>query len=243
MDIHKPKPVHSLREFLSEILVVVCGILIAIGLEQAVETLHWAETVHEAKSSIHTDLVLASVLIQERLAHEACADAYLDALASAVASSPAQWRPRPADYCGFHHAAVYATLIRPWPTEVWRSIEAAGEAPHFDPHYRQQAPFTFGFISALGALTQEERRLATELGPLSYPIALTPDGKLSLLKTIAALRAMNRQAATTARDTLGNIRDLGEASTEDELAAMRKEVPDLFLRPGVVTGRRPIANP
>jgi hypothetical protein len=40
MDIHKPKPVHSIREFLSEIAVVVCGILIAIALEQGVEALH-----------------------------------------------------------------------------------------------------------------------------------------------------------------------------------------------------------
>jgi hypothetical protein len=40
MDIHKPKPVHSWRELASEIGVVVVGILIAIGLEQAVEALH-----------------------------------------------------------------------------------------------------------------------------------------------------------------------------------------------------------
>ncbi len=31
MDIHKPKPVHSFREFLSEIAVVVCGILMPMS--------------------------------------------------------------------------------------------------------------------------------------------------------------------------------------------------------------------
>jgi hypothetical protein len=37
MDIHKPKPIHNFREFLSEIGVIVCGVLIALILEQAVE--------------------------------------------------------------------------------------------------------------------------------------------------------------------------------------------------------------
>jgi hypothetical protein len=31
MDIHKPKPMHSLQEFLSEIAVVVCGILMPMS--------------------------------------------------------------------------------------------------------------------------------------------------------------------------------------------------------------------
>ena len=33
MEIHKPKAAHSVREFLIEIGTIVCGILIALGLE------------------------------------------------------------------------------------------------------------------------------------------------------------------------------------------------------------------
>ncbi|MDQ2764026.1 MAG: hypothetical protein M3Y22_11270 [Pseudomonadota bacterium] len=40
VDIHKPKPVHSWREFLSEIGIVVCGIVIALTGEQVVEQIH-----------------------------------------------------------------------------------------------------------------------------------------------------------------------------------------------------------
>lgn len=39
MHIHKPKPLHGLSEFLGEIGVIVCGVLIAIALDQAVEAL------------------------------------------------------------------------------------------------------------------------------------------------------------------------------------------------------------
>lgn len=40
MDIHKPKPVHSWREFLTEIGIVVLGIVIALLAEQTVEAIH-----------------------------------------------------------------------------------------------------------------------------------------------------------------------------------------------------------
>ncbi len=40
MHIHKPKAAHSLREFLSEISIIVVGIAIALACEQAVEAVH-----------------------------------------------------------------------------------------------------------------------------------------------------------------------------------------------------------
>jgi len=40
MEFHKPKPVHSWREFLTEVGTIVLGILIALSLEQMVETWH-----------------------------------------------------------------------------------------------------------------------------------------------------------------------------------------------------------
>ena len=43
MDIHKPKPWHSFREFLKEYLIIVVGVLTALGAEQAVEWLHWRD--------------------------------------------------------------------------------------------------------------------------------------------------------------------------------------------------------
>lgn len=49
MHIHKPKPLHGVREFSSEISVIVVGILIALGLEQTVESLHWRHKVEQAE--------------------------------------------------------------------------------------------------------------------------------------------------------------------------------------------------
>lgn len=49
MDPHVPHgPVHSIREFLTHIVIVTIGILIALGLEQVVEAHHRAQRAHEA---------------------------------------------------------------------------------------------------------------------------------------------------------------------------------------------------
>jgi hypothetical protein len=234
MDIHKPKAAHNWHEFLIEIGTIVCGILIALSLEQAIEWFHWRHEVSEAKAAIHDDLVLATVFAEERLARKACSDAYLDSLAAAVAASPAQWTPRPFVYCGLPHKTVYTGYWRPWPTEVWQTVENGGTVSHFDAYYRLQAPFVFNFIREIGGLSREERRLANDLDPLSYSIVMTPDAKVSFLRSIAGIKAANDWMAIYSRDLTGSIRELGEMPTEAEMKAKRSETPVLFVRPGVV---------
>ena len=52
MDIHKPKPWHGLREFLKEYVIIVVGVLTALGAEQAVDWLHWRHEVAEARQAL-----------------------------------------------------------------------------------------------------------------------------------------------------------------------------------------------
>jgi hypothetical protein len=78
MHIHKPKAAHSMGEFLSEIGVIVVGVLIALALEQAVEALHWAHKVHQADERLRAELKYdVGFAIQYDVLHQ-CADAYLD---------------------------------------------------------------------------------------------------------------------------------------------------------------------
>ncbi len=57
MEIHKPKPFHSLREFLKEYSIIVVGVLTALGLEQAVESYHNRHLAHAARSDIQAELI------------------------------------------------------------------------------------------------------------------------------------------------------------------------------------------
>jgi hypothetical protein len=56
MDIHKPKAAHSWREFLIEIGTIICGILIALSLEQVVELLRTNEKSQAAEAAIREEL-------------------------------------------------------------------------------------------------------------------------------------------------------------------------------------------
>ena len=58
MEIHKPKAAHSFREFLIEIGTIICGILIALGLEQTVEAVRTAREVAEAREALHREMAL-----------------------------------------------------------------------------------------------------------------------------------------------------------------------------------------
>jgi hypothetical protein len=225
--IHKPKPARSVREFLSEISVIVCGVLIALALEQTVEMLSWAAKAREARSALHKEMAMAQVFAEEREARKDCADSYLADLAAKIVASPPRWRPPVADYCGVHHPSVYSAPDRPWPTEVWKSVETEGTVSHFEGDYRRRAPFLFDFIKSMADQNEAEVNLAAELNALSYPIIVTPDARIGFLRTIERLRRDNASLALESVQMRAQITALGEAPTEAELAAMRAGTPYL----------------
>ena len=56
MEIHKPKPIHSWREFLSEVGIIVIGVAIALAGEQTVEALHNHSRAAEARASVRQEI-------------------------------------------------------------------------------------------------------------------------------------------------------------------------------------------
>lgn len=72
LDIHKPKPVHSLREFLSEILVIVVGVVIALSGEQLVESFHWRKAVSETREALNNELAFDLGVIRTRREQAPC---------------------------------------------------------------------------------------------------------------------------------------------------------------------------
>ncbi len=56
MEIHAPKPPHTLKDFLLELLTVTIGILIALSLEGVVQWVHHRNLVHEAEANLTTEI-------------------------------------------------------------------------------------------------------------------------------------------------------------------------------------------
>ncbi len=77
MHIHKIKPAHGWKEFLSEILIIVIGVLIALGAEQSVESLHWSHEVEVERHSLLAEAQKALDVVRMRQSHQSCIDARL----------------------------------------------------------------------------------------------------------------------------------------------------------------------
>jgi hypothetical protein len=72
MHVHLPKPLHGWREFVGEVGVIVLGVMIAIGLDQAVEAMHWRGEVRDASAAIQEDMGQSNRAFAYRVAAHDC---------------------------------------------------------------------------------------------------------------------------------------------------------------------------
>jgi hypothetical protein len=56
MEIHSPHPIHSLKDFLLQLLTITIGILIALTLEGTLERAHHRRLIHEAEANLSTEI-------------------------------------------------------------------------------------------------------------------------------------------------------------------------------------------
>lgn len=124
MDIHKPKPVHSLREFLSEIVVVVCGIAIALSGEQAIEAVHWSEKVSEGRESLKRELAGTAGFFGFRVKSSECVGRRLAELNAITDDVMAHRHTAPLGDTSLH----LGKLI---PDDAWQAERASQSITHF----------------------------------------------------------------------------------------------------------------
>jgi hypothetical protein len=95
MDIHKPKPWHGVREFLKEYVIIVVGVLTALGAEQGVEWLHWRHQIELAHEALAFDMkrIMGWAGLQDALSP--CFGARLDEIDKALDAAQATGRLPP----------------------------------------------------------------------------------------------------------------------------------------------------
>jgi hypothetical protein len=81
---HKPKAVHSWREMLTEVGVIVIGVAIALAGEQTVEALHWKSKVTDAEAAMGHEMSGDLAYAAQQLAMRDCAKKYLARMEMAV---------------------------------------------------------------------------------------------------------------------------------------------------------------
>lgn len=112
MHVHVPKPLHGWREFAGEVGIIVFGVLIALGAEQVVETVHGAAQVREFRGAVDDELAYDLGSYKQRLLLGPCVRARLAELDHVIASDRAG---RPIRIHGLSHWPVSFSLR----TSVW----------------------------------------------------------------------------------------------------------------------------
>jgi hypothetical protein len=80
MHFHLPKPLHGWREFTGEVGIIVLGVLIALGAEQAIDTLHSRAEVKQTRQALDVELGHNFASLDYRLGIQSCAQERLNEL-------------------------------------------------------------------------------------------------------------------------------------------------------------------
>jgi hypothetical protein len=112
MHLHLPKPLHGWRELAGEVGIIVLGVLIALGAEQVVETIHGNAQVREFRRAVDNELAYDLGSYKQRLMLGPCVRARLAELDHVIASDRAG---RPIRMHGLSHWPVSFSLR----TSVW----------------------------------------------------------------------------------------------------------------------------
>jgi hypothetical protein len=182
MDIHKPKAPHSWGEFAREIAVVVCGILIALGMEEALRVLHDVNVANDARRNVRAEASLDLGLIRARQTEEGCIDRRLDELAALLArAKDGALDPRP--------GWVGRPGTAPMFTERWQSATASGRTSLFEPKEQDSFGALYGLFARINAHEAREQTLWSHLRMLeTWEGPLGPAARLALAQALEEAR-------------------------------------------------------
>jgi hypothetical protein len=187
MDIHKPKPWHSLREFLKEYLIIVIGVLTALAAEQVVEGIHWRNKVEQAESAIRIELRDDDALqAYTRAAASDCYAAQLDAIQAAVESGGDRRSIAAL-------TSAYTPPIRTWDSEAWKAALASDVGTHTPADHMILWSLPYRIVPILNETNLNERQTRVELDPPRRAAGpLRPAEADGILAAIRSLRADNQ---------------------------------------------------
>ena len=87
MHFHLPKPLHGWREFAGEVGIIVIGVLIALGAEAIVQSIHDRQLAEDARENVRAEAAFNVGFIRDRLRAQVCIDRRIDELQAILSRS------------------------------------------------------------------------------------------------------------------------------------------------------------
>jgi hypothetical protein len=234
MDIHRPKPVHGWGELAKEVGIIVLGVLIALGAEQAVEALHWDHKVREAAEAMRLELRDDDApQAYTRVAVAPCFDGQLDAIQSAIESGHAR---------GEIVALVnrYTPPSRTWDSEAWKAAVASDVGSHVPAEQMIDWSKPYRTMPDLQTVNNQERADRNALQPTRRQGQGLSAGEAdTMLAAVQRLRDENREMGSLARTLLFGLDKFKMSMAPDQ---QRKILEGLRTRFGACVAAPSIAG-
>ena len=204
MEIHKPKPSHNWREFLTEIGTIVIGILIALSLEQTVEALHERHLAHEANDAINAEIRVDLGRIATHLAMQTCNERRLDEIADLLRD----WKSGKEPPAGL---TIGDPGDEPLVDQRWQANLNNGRFSQQSPAEQAQQAAFYTQISILNVILDREHGSWSQLRALELgPGVLSTDMRPGLVAALASaqtnardLRLLSQYVLKNAESTFG----------------------------------------
>jgi len=187
MDIHKPRPWHGVREFLKEYLIIVVGVLTALGAEAGVEAYRWQERTQQTEDHLRQKVHNVTVNIAGRRALQPCVDAMLDRLQSALETSGDGWRAPFVIRTRYQQAIVVAPKGS-WGAEDWNAAVGDGTANHLPKRELLTYGRFFETVAAFKRTNEQETDDLAELNSLASVRRLDPASRTQYLRLLYRVR-------------------------------------------------------
>lgn len=194
MDIHKPKHWHGLREFLKEYVIIVVGVLTALGAEQVAELAHRATEVREARESLQAEIKVNMGAIVWGIEEDKCLLSQIDAY-----GAWARGGPKP---------ATLRSLLPGFGASSWDTVKASA-VTHMPLHERLMLAELYDGLANQQKVVDLQRSNSQVLFGAHERDALSPSDAGRVLDAVANERAMANFYAANGKGLLAKAADLG----------------------------------
>ena len=201
---HIPRPLHGWREFVGEVGIIVLGVLIALGAEQIVQSIHEYYLSRQAEDHIRAELAYDSAFAAERVAIGDCMRSSFTELRQRLLASGDDWPglqntvlsgadARSSKRALFANAPPLKSPHRLWPVSAWTAATAGGVFNRGRSHFFSYAAL-YAMVNSLDRLQGHEIADYARLMPFDVPQKLDPSARLQLLTALGAVDSENADA-------------------------------------------------
>lgn len=166
MHFHLPKPLHGWREFAGEVGIIVLGVLIALGAEQVVESIHWANQTRATERTLQDEIQDSVNAVTQRKALDGCMRRQLASFRDVALGRGGLLKgTTPLD--GSRVVPdVYASPWRAWARGRWQAAMASGALNYLPPNRLAAYSEVYKAIEDVDGIIRQERLTKGALAPL-----------------------------------------------------------------------------